>query len=157
MYISSCRLFPYYRLTSKLGDADLLHHQNGSLFVETVGGAGQQWWYDYHTADFTQPPVTKKYLQAVRETLTEHKAAITGVFADSSGDLRVAGGANMHLNQSAEFEAAWDVGHAAMLTQLQAVVTEVLGPRGLLVANNADRPVVHGRNFENLGPTASPY
>ena len=158
MYISSCRLFPYYRLTSELDEStDFLRHLNGSLFTETVGGPGQQWWYDYHTADFTRSSVTEKYLRAVRATLMEHKAAIDGIFADSSGDLRVAGGANMHLNQTKEFESAWDAGHASMLTQLQAVVAEVLGPRGLLVANNADRPAVRGRNFETLGPTASPY
>lgn len=157
MYISSSRLFPYYRLTEQFDASDYLHHRNGSVYTITVGGPGQQWWYDVHTLDLTREAVADKFLRGVRETLVQYRPAINGVFADSSGDLRVVGGANMHLNQTADFEAAWDAGHARMLTRMQAVVTSVLGPRGLLVANNADRPNVHGRNFENLGPTASLY
>ncbi len=93
MYISSCRLFPYYRLTERFDEAsDLLHHQNGSVYSDTVGGPGQQWWYDVHTLDFTREDVTDKYLRGVRETLMQHRSTIDGVFADSSGDLRVRGG-----------------------------------------------------------------
>ena len=40
---------------------------------------------------------------------------------------------------------------------MQRVVNDTLGERGLVVANNADRPEVLGRNFEVLSPGPNEY
>ena len=63
---------------------------------------------------------------------------------DSAGDHRIAGAADMHPNQTAAFEAAWNAGHAELVSRLLLLVTEIIG---LVVANNADRPGVLGRSF----------
>ena len=134
----------------------LLHHLNGSLFQERClarrPDGRVEWNYTVPHADFTNPAATQAFLGSARSTLTTGAGTIDGVFVDSAGDLRTAGGADMHLNQTAAFEAAWNTRHAELVSQLQLLVTEIIGPAGLVVANNADRPGVLGRNFETLGP-----
>jgi hypothetical protein len=63
----------------------------------------------------------------------------------------------VHPRHGTNQPQAWDAGHAALLTALQRVVNDTLGERGLVVAINADRPDVLGRNFEVLSPGPNEY
>jgi hypothetical protein len=161
LYFQSARLFPYYRLTRAFSGSMLLRHRNGSVYRERVHSehpdGSTQWDYEVYHLDATQPRVAQAFLSAARQTLTAGKSVLDGVFADSAGDLRTQGQASMHLNQSQDFIARWNSGHAALLSSLQGMITEVLGPRGLLMANNADRERVLGRNFETVGPGVGMY
>ena len=105
--MSSTSAFPYYRLGQGVDEDLLLHHRNGSLFLvhdRSLMPSGKVEW-DYYVPffDFTKQKAADAYLKSARNTLSEARGVIDGVFADSSGDARVSGTGNWHLNQTDEF------------------------------------------------------
>jgi hypothetical protein len=62
-----------------------------------------EWDYYVPFFDFTKQKAAEAYLQSARNTLSAARGMIDGVFADSSGDARVSGTGNWHLNQTDEF------------------------------------------------------
>lgn len=161
LYINSARVFPYYRTFRSFSSSMFLHHRNGTLLqdhVHSVHPNGKiEWDYFVPYGDWTNPAATRAFLSTAKSTLEGAKDVIDGVFADTSGDIRTSGPGDWYLNQSSTFIQSWDAAHASLLSQLQTLVSEVIGDRGLLVCNNADRPSVLGRNFEVLSPGPSPY